>query len=325
MAFSKIIGTGSAVPDKILTNADLEKMVNTSDEWIRSRTGIRERRVAEEGTTTSDLAYRASVAALENAGFDPGDIGAIVVATVTSDYIFPSTACLLQSRLGAKQACAFDVGAGCSGFVYGLQVADGLITSGAYDNVLLVGAETISRITDYEDRTTCVLFGDGAGAVLLQRSETPGVISIKLAADGDFWDMLYLPGGGSKHPSSEESVKNRLHYIKMAGKEVFKVAVKSMEAASLEAMEMAGLTADDITLFIPHQANYRILEAVRKRMGIPEEKVYINLDRFGNTSAASVPIALDDAISKGSVKSGDKVLFCVFGAGFTWAAGVLQL
>lgn len=325
MVFAKISGTGSAVPDKVFTNKDFEKIIDTSDEWIKSRTGISERRIADKDIATSDLALEASVSAMEQAGVTAAELNAIIVATVTPDYIFPSTACLVQSKLGAKSACAFDIGAGCSGFLYALQVARNMVEAGGYKHILVIGAEILTRVIDFEDRTTCVLFGDGAGAVVLSESDSPGVESIFLAADGDAWDQLYMPGGGSKHPFSEQSVKDRLHYLKMNGKDVFKEAVKSMESASLKAIEMAGLSADDIDLFIPHQANYRILNAVRKRMGIPEDRVYVNLDRYGNTSAASVPLALDEAVRGGRLKEGNRVLFCVFGAGFTWAAGVVRL
>lgn len=321
--FSRIIGTGAFSPEKTLSNLDFEKIVETSDEWITTRTGIKERRIAESGVATSDMAYEASVKALESAGLKATDIDTIIVGTVTPDHFFPSTACILQSNLGAKNSHAFDLLAGCSGFIYALHVADSLIKAESSENILIVGAETLSRIVDYEDRSTCILFGDGAGAAVLSRSEAPGVMSTCLGSDGDHWELLYMPGGGSRIPATEHSVKNREHFLKMKGNDVFKVAVKSLENASLEAIGKAGLRPEDIDYFIPHQANYRIIEAVRKRLNFPEEKVFCNLDRYGNTSSASVPIALDEALRNGNIKSGDRVLFSVFGAGFTWGAAVV--
>ena len=324
MSFVRFLGTGSAAPEKVLANADLEKIVDTSDEWIQTRTGIRERRIAEPGTATSDIAYDACVRALESASVDPVDLDAIIVGTVTPDYLFPSTACLLQSRLGARHIMAFDLLAGCSGFMYALQAGKGIIDGGNAKKVLVVGAETLSTIMDFEDRSTCILFGDGAGAVVLSKSDTPGIMSITMGANGSQWELLYMPGGGWRVPASEESIKNRAHFLKMAGQEVFKEAVKAIESSSLEAIRLADLTPDDIDLFIPHQANYRILEAVRKRIGLPSEKVFSNLDRYGNTSSASVPIALDEAVRSGRVKKDDKILISVFGAGFTWGAAVVN-
>jgi len=324
LSFVRFLGTGSAAPEKVLANADLEKIVDTSDEWIRTRTGIRERRIAAPGTATSDIAYDACVRALESASVEPGELDAIIVGTVTPDYIFPSTACLLQSRLGARHIMAFDVLAGCSGFMYALQAGKGIIDGGNAKKVLIVGAETLSTIMDFQDRSTCILFGDGAGAAVISASDTPGVMSITMGANGSQWQLLYMPGGGSRIPASEDSIRNRAHFLKMAGQEVFKEAVKAIESSSLEAIRLADLTPDDIDLFIPHQANYRILEAVRKRIGLPEEKVFSNLDRYGNTSSASVPIALDEAVRSGRVKKDDKILISVFGAGFTWGAAVIN-
>jgi 3-oxoacyl-[acyl-carrier-protein] synthase-3 len=324
LSFVRFLGTGSAAPEKVLANADLEKIVDTSDEWIQTRTGIRERRIADPGVATSDIAYEACVRALESASVDPGELDAIIVGTVTPDYIFPSTACLLQSRLGARHIMAFDLLAGCSGFMYALQAGKGIIGGGDAKKVLVVGAETLSTIMDFQDRSTCILFGDGAGAVVLSKSDTPGIMSITMGANGSQWQLLYMPGGGSRIPASEESLKNRAHFLKMAGQEVFKEAVKAIESSSLEAIRLADLTPGDIDLFIPHQANYRILEAVRKRIGLPEEKVFSNLDRYGNTSSASVPIALDEAVRSGRVKKDDKILISVFGAGFTWGAAVIN-
>lgn len=299
-------------------------MVDTTDEWILTRTGIRERRIAEPDVATSDIAYEASVKALENAGIKAEELDGIIVGTVTPDYIFPSTACVLQSRLGAKKAFAFDVLAGCSGFLYALQAGKGMIDGGNAKKLLIIGAETLSKIVDFEDRATCILFGDGAGAAVIGNSESPGILSLCLGANGDDWELLYMPGGGSRIPPSEESLKNKCHFLKMQGKDVFKEAVKAIESSSLEAIKMADITPEEIDLFIPHQANYRILEAVRKRIGLPEEKVFSNLDRYGNTSSASVPIALDEAARSGRIKEGDIILFSVFGAGFTWGAAVLR-
>ncbi len=320
----RIIGTGLSVPDRILSNYDLEKMVDTSDEWIRTRTGIIERRIADPNVATSDMAYEASLRALEAASVDPKDVDGIIIGTVTPDYLFPSTACVLQSRLGAKRAFAFDILAGCSGFLYALQVGKGMIAAGDAKTLLVIGAETLSRIIDFEDRATCILFGDGAGATVITRSEEPGILSICLGSDGDNWELLYMPGGGACIPATQESVENKLHYLKMKGNDVFKVAVKAMETASLEAIERAGVTPDEISLFIAHQANLRIMDAVRRRLDLPPEKVFVNVDKYGNTSSASVPIALDEAVREGRVKKGDLILFAVFGAGFTWGAGVVK-
>lgn len=324
MSLVKFLGIGSSAPDKVLSNLDLEEMIDTSDEWIRSRTGISERRIAEPEVASSDLAYEASIKALEDANMGPEDIDGIILGTITPDFIFPSTACVLQGRLGAHQAFAFDVLAGCSGFIYALHVAKGLIQGGTAKKLLVVGAETLSKIMNYEDRTTCILFGDGAGAAVISVSETPGILSSCLGANGDGWDLLYMPGGGSRIPTSEESLKNGSHFLKMEGKEVFKEAVKALQNSSLEAIEQAGITPDDIDLLIPHQANYRIIDAVRRRLELPEEKVFSNLDRYGNTSSASVPIALDEAVKSGRLKKGDIVVFSAFGAGFTWGASVVR-
>ncbi|MGH7850635.1 MAG: beta-ketoacyl-ACP synthase III [Thermodesulfobacteriota bacterium] len=324
MSFVRFLGTGSYAPDRVLTNLDLEKLVDTSDEWIQSRTGIRERRIADPDVATSDIAYEASLRALESSGVDARDLDGIIVGTVTPDYLFPSTACILQSRLGAKKAFAFDLLAGCSGFLYALQAGKGIIGCGDAQKLLIIGAETLSKITDFRDRNTCILFGDGAGAAVISASETPGILSTCLGANGDEWELLYMPGGGSRIPPSEESIKNGSHYLKMKGNEVFKEAVKALESSSLEAIKRADITPEEIDLFIPHQANIRILEAVRKRVGLPEEKVFSNLDRYGNTSSASVPIALDEAVRSGRVKEGDTILISVFGAGFTWGAAVIR-
>ena len=325
MKYVKIIGTGSSVPDTILSNSDLENMVETSDEWITSRTGIRERRIADEDTASSDIAYEAAEKALKAASVNPGDLDVIIVGTITPDFLFPSTGCVLQSLLGAKNAYAFDLMAGCSGFLYTLHVAQGIIKSGAAEKILVIGVDTLSKVTDFEDRSTCILFGDGAGAAVLTASDEPGILSSILSSDGNDWDLLYVPAGGSRTPIDEEVLKSREQYIKMKGNDVFKVAVKSIESATINAIKEAGLAPEDIDLFVPHQANQRILEAVRKRLNFPEEKVFVNLDRYGNTSGASVPLALDEAIRQGRVKEGNLVLFAAFGAGFTWGASVVRL
>jgi len=325
LKYAKITGTGSAVPDAVLSNSDLEKMVETSDEWITTRTGIRERRIADDGTASSDIAHEAAQKALEAADVGPGELDAVVVGTVTPDFLFPSTACVVQSLLGAKNACAFDLMAGCAGFLYTLHIAQGMIKSGGAQKILVIGAETLSKIVDFNDRSTCILFGDGAGAVVLEGSDEPGILSSLVSSDGDCWDLLYVPAGGSRRPVDRDVLETGDQYIKMKGNDVFRVAVKSMESATVDAVEKAGLRPDDIDLFVPHQANHRIVEAVRKRLDFPEEKVFLNLDRYGNTSAASVPLALDEAVRSGRVSRGDTVLFAAFGAGFAWGASVVRL
>ena len=325
MKYVKIIGTGSSVPEAILSNSDLEKMVDTSDEWITSRTGIKERRIADENTAASDVAYGAAEKALKAAGVSPQELDVIIVGTITPDFIFPSTGCVLQSRLGAKKAYAFDLMAGCSGFLYTLHVAEGIIKSGGAEKILAIGVDVLSKVTDFEDRSTCILFGDGAGAAVLTASDEPGILSSILSSDGNDWDLLYVPAGGSRMPIGEEVLKSRDQYIKMKGNDVFKVAVKNMESATMDALSKANISPEDIDLFVPHQANYRILEAVRKRLNFPEEKVFANLDKYGNTSGASIPLALDEAVRQGRVKEGNLVLFAAFGAGFTWGASVVRL
>ncbi len=324
MGFVKIIGTGSYTPERILSNQDFEKMVDTSDEWIRTRTGIVERRIAEPQVASSDMAYEASLRAIESAAIDPADVDGIILGTVTPDYIFPATSCFVQSRLGAKNAFAFDLLAGCSGFIYALQVAKGLIEAGDAENILVIGAETLSRITDYKDRSTCILFGDGAGAAVLSKSEDSGILSIFLGANGDDWEKIILPAGGSRIPASEETVRNGLHYLKMKGNDVFKEGVKGLEFASLEAIKKADITTEQVDLFIPHQANYRIMDAVRKRLNLSPEKLFVNVDKYGNTSSASVPIALDEAVRSGRVHEDDLILFAVIGSGFTFASAVIK-
>ncbi|NIP31554.1 MAG: beta-ketoacyl-ACP synthase III, partial [Candidatus Dadabacteria bacterium] len=302
MSSVRIISTGTSIPSKIISNFDLEKIVDTDDEWITARTGIKERRMADENHASSDLGVEAATKALDKASLDPKDIDVVIVATITPDYLFPSTACLVQEKIGATNAYAFDLSAGCSGYLYAMQVAKGMIDGGGAETILIIGAETLTRVTDYEDRGTCILFGDGAGATLLQRSNNSGgILSICLGSDGGGWDLLYQPGGGSRIPSSVQSVENRDHFLKMNGKEVFKIAVTSMGNASVQAIEKAGLKPGDIDLFIAHQANYRIMDAVRKRLKIPTEKVFMNISKYGNTSSASVPIALDEALHQGKI------------------------
>ncbi len=325
MSFVRIAGIGSYAPEKILTNSDLEQIVETSDEWIVSRTGIRERRIAAEDEASSDMGVVAARQAVEAAGISPDEVDVIVVATVTPDFLFPSTGCVLQSKLKAKNAYSFDILAGCSGFLYALHIGRDMIDSGRAQTVLAVGVESLSKVVDYQDRSTCILFGDGAGAAVLQKSDAPGILSSCMGSNGDDWKLLYMPGGGSRMPATEQSVRSRSHFLKMEGNEVFKVAVKAMEAASLDAMKIAGVQPEDIDLFIPHQANYRIIEAIRKKMDFPERKIAVNLDRYGNTSSASIPLALHEAIKKGRVSAGDTLLFAAFGAGFTWGSLVVKL
>jgi len=324
MLHTGISGLGISIPDKVLTNKDLEKIIDTTDEWIKSRTGILERRIAGENESTLDLCIEAGEKALKDAGVLPEDLDLIIVATVTPDMVFPATACLLQDRLGASKAAAFDLEAGCSGFVYGLVTGAQFIASGVYSRVLVVGGETLSKITDWEDRNTCVLFGDGAGACVLEPVQEGGILGFNLGSDGSGGRFLDLPAGGSRLPTSKETVAQRLHYIRMDGNQVFKFAVKAMGKAALKALEMAGLSNEDIDLFIPHQANKRIIDAAGRKLGLPEEKVYMNLERYGNTSGASIPLALYEAVEEGKVKPGDIVVLSGFGAGLSWAAAVLE-
>jgi len=323
---SVILGTGSEVPKKVITNEDLEKMVDTSDEWITVRTGIKERRVLEEGKGNADMAYPAARRALADAGMEAKDLDAIVMGTVTPDYPFPSSACVLEDLLGVRGAFSFDVGAACSGFLNALAVADSFIRLGKIRNALVVGADTLSRLLNWQDRTTCILFGDGAGAVVLGASENGGrgILSTKLRTDGSYVKTLYVPAGGSLKPATPETVARNEHTIIMNGKEVFKTAVRSMEEISREALDEAGVRIDDVSLVIPHQANRRILVALAERLGVPLEKVAVNLDKYGNTSAASVPVALDEAKRQGRIRPGDIVLLNAFGAGFAWGAAVVK-
>ena len=326
MPRARIKSTGSYVPRKRLTNSDLEKLVDTSDEWITTRTGIRERRIASAGEACSDLALKAARRALEAGGVKARDLDLILVATVTPDTLVPSSACILQSKLGASNSAAFDVNAACSGFIYALSIAGAFIAAGKHREVLVVGSEVLSRVTNWQDRTTCVLFGDGAGAALLEPGpdDGSGIISVDIHADGGMGDLLIIPAGGSRMPASEETVKKSLHCIQMSGNETFKIAVKTLEGLVKNTLETAGLAASDIALFVPHQANLRIIKALAERLGVPMDKVAVNIDRFGNTSAASIPIALDEAVRSGRVKSGDYVLLEAFGGGLTWASALIR-
>lgn len=321
-----ILGTGKYVPERRLTNRDLEQMVDTNDEWIVTRTGIRERRIADAAQATSDLAYEASVKALAAAGLTADQIDLIIVATITPDMFFPSTACLLQDRLGAKRAAAFDLSAACSGFIYGLATASGFIQSGLYRRILVVGSETLSRITDYTDRNTCILFGDGAGAVVVgEVPEGRGFQSFVLGADGSGGDLLRICGGGSRLPSTEQTVADKRHYLEMNGRDVFKFAVRVMGSAAEEALAKAGLGKEDIDLLVPHQANIRIVQSALERLGLSEDKAMVNLDRYGNVSAASIPLALAEAVEEGRAKEGDRLVLVGFGGGLTWGSTVLVL
>jgi 3-oxoacyl-[acyl-carrier-protein] synthase-3 len=324
--FAEIGGLGVAVPEKIVTNADFEKTLDTSDQWIVERTGIRERRIAAPGQSLASLSQEATMVALDQAGITPLDLDAIVLGTATPDRLLPSTACDLQALIGADNAAAFDIGAACPGFIYGLTVAEALIAAGQNRNVLVVGAEKLSTITDYTDRSTAILFGDGAGAAVLRPTSGNGrgLLSTFIKSDGKLAPLLYRPGGGSCDPISEKVVKERSHFIKMAGREVFKAAVLAMSESCDEAIKRAGITADQIDLLIPHQANIRIIEATAKHAGVPMDKVMVNVDRFGNTSSASIPLAIDQAIREGRIKPGSVLLLVAFGAGFTWGSVVVR-
>ena len=325
MIRAKITGTGSCLPEKVLTNFDLERMLDTSDEWIVARTGIHERRIAGEGEYTSTFATAAAHKALEAAGVDAADLDLIVIGTVTPDFPFPATACIVQQNLGASKATCFDLNAACSGFLYALATAEKFIAGGTAKKALVIGAEVLSRIVDWSDRNTCLLFGDGAGAAVLEatRGES-GILSTHLHTDGNHWETLYQKGCGSRNPASQKNLDERLIYLSMHGNEVFKLAVRAMGEVSLEALAASGLSPDDVSLFIPHQANLRIVEAVGKRLGIDADRVFVNLHRYGNTSAASIPIALDEARRAGRIKEGDLVLLAAFGGGLTWGSAALR-
>jgi len=319
-----IIGVGEYLPEKKLTNADLEKIVDTSDDWITTRTGIKERHLVSEGQATSDLAFKAAEKALANAKIKPEELDLIIVATITPDMPFPSTAAILQDKLGAKKAAAFDLSAACAGFVYGLAAAEKFIAASVYKNALVVGSETLSSITDWQDRNTCVLFGDGAGAVVLSEVKKGGIISTYLGCDGSKVGILNMPAGGSRNPATSETVRNRMHYLKMSGNELFKIAVNTMTSAAETVLKQAGMTFADVDLIIPHQANSRIIMAVAKKLGIPDEKVYLNIERCGNMSSASTVTALVEAVEEGRVKKGDIILLDAFGAGLVWGACVIE-
>ncbi|MCS6885908.1 MAG: beta-ketoacyl-ACP synthase III [Acidobacteriota bacterium] len=325
MLRAAIVGTGHALPQRVLTNTDLEQMVDTSDEWITTRTGIKQRRIAAEDEYTSVFAVEAARRALEAASVQPQELDLVICATVCPDMTLPSTACLIQAKLKAKRAAAFDLVAACSGFVYALSVADQFIRTQQAKRILIIGAEVLSRYVDYTDRATCIIFGDGAGAaVIADRDDGSGVILSRIQSDGDYADFLYTPGGGTRYPTSYKSIDERLHYIKMRGNELFKVAVKNMCDITQRVLDESKLTAADIDLFIPHQANQRITDAVADRLGLPQDKVYANIDRIGNTSSASIPIALDECVHNGRVKKGDLIVLTSFGAGATWGSAVLR-
>ncbi|HTV63076.1 MAG TPA: beta-ketoacyl-ACP synthase III [Verrucomicrobiae bacterium] len=320
-----ITGIGSYVPEKILTNHDLEKMVETSDEWIVTRTGIRQRRIAAKDEFTSDMAARAAQRAMKMAGVTAAQIELIIVATITPDMPFPATACLVQHKIGAAGAAAFDLEAACSGFIYGLEIGQQFIMSRTYDTVLVVGAEKLSAITDWTDRNTCVLFGDGAGAVILQnRERSHGLLTAVMGADGEKGDLLFMPAGGSRRPANQSTVDGRMHYLRMEGKETFKNAIQAMQSAATEVLRRCEIDISRIKCIIPHQANRRIIDAVGERLGAKPEQLFINLEKYGNTSAASVAIALDEAVASGRVSRGDLILLMVFGAGLTWGAAVIE-
>jgi len=318
---SNITGSGRYCPEKVLTNDDLEKIVETSDEWITARTGIKERRIAGDGEACSDLATKAAENALEMAGVDPADLDAIIIGTVTGDTQFPAAAVYVQNRLGARKAAAFDLSAACSGFIYAVNIGHSMIASGQMDRILVIGAEVLSRFTDWEDRATCVLFGDGAGAAVLEPCPIgEGILSTRIKSDGSLADLLNIPGGGSRRPLTETTFGEGSQYIKMKGDGVFKSAVRAMADATRLAVEEAGVTVGDIDLLIPHQANIRIIDAMNERLEVSPEKVVVNLDRYGNTSSASIPIALDEVVRDGRVKRGDLVVLTGFGGGFTWGS-----
>ncbi len=320
-----IVGTGMCVPERVLTNRELETIVDTSEEWIVERTGIRERRISAPHETSSDLAVAAARRALDMAGIAATDVDQIIVATTTPDRFLPSCACTVQAKLGATQAAAYDVFAACTGFIYGLSIARGIIGSGVADTVLLIGVEQLSRITDMQDRNTCVLFGDGAGAAVLRVCPPgQGILSVSIRSDGELGDLLEIPSGGAARPASIETVTNREHFIRMRGRELFRVAVRGMEESLREALRDAELTPESLDLVIPHQANLRIIEAVRERLGTANDRMVVNIDRYGNTSSASIPITLDEVVRAGRLSPGDHVGFVAFGGGITWGASVAQ-
>lgn len=325
----RILSTGSYAPERILTNADLEKIVDTSDEWIVTRTGIRERHIARDDQATSDLAAIAAMRALESAGRTPEDVDLVVLATITPDKLFPATACILQEKIGLVKAVCFDVTAACSGLIYALETATSMMkVNPEYKTALVIGAEKLSAITDWEDRSTCILFGDGAGAILLEENGNPdqidSVMSINLGSDGNYGRLLQVPAGGTAIPPTHKSIDERLHYLKMEGQEVFKLAVKAMASSSLRVMEEGGVTPEDVKCVIPHQANMRIIKAVGKQLKVSDDFVYANVERFGNTSAASIGLALDELNQAGKLKKGDRIVLTAFGAGLTWGSALLD-
>jgi len=319
-----ILGLGCYLPSRKVTNKDLEKMVDTSDEWIMTRTGIKERRIAPKESAASDLGVEAAKAAIQDAGLKPEDIDLIIVATVTGDMAFPPTSCIIQDKIGARDAAAFDINAACSGFVFGITTAKQFVDSGFYKNVLVIGAEKMTSLVDWTDRSTCVLFGDGAGACIIGKSKERRIVSYFIGCDGSGGNLLRLPAGGSRIPATEETVKNKLHFLKMEGNEVFKLAVKVMADAANKAITKAGLLCSEIDLLIPHQANIRILLAVAKKMGLPEEKIFFNIEKYGNMSSASTAVALAEASKDGRIKKGDNVCLVAFGAGITYGAVVIK-
>jgi 3-oxoacyl-[acyl-carrier-protein] synthase-3 len=321
-----VIGTGSYLPERILTNAEIEKIVDTTDEWIVTRSGIRERRIARDDQATSDLAAEAGRRALEAAGVAAEELDQIIVGTITQDMGFPSTACFVQHQLKACNAHCFDVAAACSGFVFALETGRQFVATGSVRTSLVIGAEKLSVVTDWTDRTTCVLFGDGAGAAVIRSVEgRRGILGTVMGSDGSLSDLLKIPGGGSRYPASAKTLEERMHYMKMTGKEVFKHAVRTMADATLQVLKKCNLSFDDIQLVIPHQANIRIIQAIGDRLGLPVEKVFVNVEKYGNMSSATVPVALDQAIRSGRVKPGDRVVLVAFGGGFTWGAMVLEI
>lgn len=319
-----ITGLGKYLPDKVMTNHDLEEIVDTSDEWIKTRTGIEQRRIAADDQAASDLGIEAANEALKDAELDAEELDLIIVATITPDMMFPATACIIQDKIGAKNAAAFDLEAGCSGFVYGVSVAANFIESGMYEHVMVIGTEVLSKIMNWEDRGTCVLFGDGAGAAVLSAADEGGILATDLGSDGSGADTLYQPAGGSRNPASHETIDSAGHFLYMEGTPVFKFAVKTMGQASLKVLKKAGVKKEDVNLLVPHQANTRIIGAAAKRLKLTDDQVYVNLPEYGNTSAASVPIALTEAKEKGLLNNGDKVVLVAFGAGLTWASAVLE-
>lgn len=320
-----IAGLGSYVPERVLTNADLERIVDTNDEWIKSRTGISARHIMADHQSTSDLAWEAAKAALEDAGLVPDDLDLIIVATCTPDMLFPATACIVQEKLGIKGKPAFDLEAACSGFIYGLAVGAQFIAAGLYENVLVVGAEAMSRVINWQDRNTCVLFGDGAGAAVLRPTEkSRGILSFHLGADGAGADLLKMPAGGAAMPATAETVANESHYLCMSGNEVFKFAVRVMEDAALKSLAKAGISKDEVNFVVPHQANMRIVDAAMRRLNLPMDKAYVNLDRLGNMSSASIPVALDELYRTNRLNKGDILVLVGFGAGLTWGSAVIE-